>query len=60
MVRAVIKRDGRENPFNSEKIYVAVMKAFNEREKKDGKAIPEKRILQNKSPKKFQNRQKIK
>lgn len=42
MVRAVIKRDGRENPFNSEKIYVAVMKAFNEREKKDGKAIPEK------------------
>lgn len=39
MVRAVIKRDGRENPFNSEKIYVAVMKAFNEREKKDGKAI---------------------
>lgn len=42
MVRAVIKRDGRENPFNSEKIYVAVMKAFNEREKKDGNAIPEK------------------
>lgn len=42
MVRAVIKRDGRENPFNSEKIYVAVMKAFNEREKKDGKVIPEK------------------
>lgn len=42
MVRAVIKRDGRENLFNSEKIYVAVMKAFNEREKKDGKAIPEK------------------
>lgn len=42
MVRAVIKRDGRENPFNSEKIYVAVMKAFNEREKKDDKAIPEK------------------
>ena len=42
MVRAVIKRDGRENPFNSEKIYVAVMKAFNEREKKDGSAIPEK------------------
>lgn len=42
MVRVVIKRDGRENPFNSEKIYVAVMKAFNEREKKDGKAIPEK------------------
>lgn len=42
MVRAVIKRDGRENPFNSEKIYVAVMKAFNEREKKDGKAILEK------------------
>lgn len=42
MVRAVIKRDGRENSFNSEKIYVAVMKAFNEREKKDGKAIPEK------------------
>lgn len=42
MVRAVIKRDGRENPFNSEKIYVVVMKAFNEREKKDGKAIPEK------------------
>lgn len=42
MVRAVIKRDGRENPFNSEKIYVAVMKAFNEREKKDSKAIPEK------------------
>lgn len=42
MIRAVIKRDGRENPFNSEKIYVAVMKAFNEREKKDGKAIPEK------------------
>lgn len=42
MVRAVIKRDGRENPFNSEKIYVAVMKAFNEREKKDGNVIPEK------------------
>lgn len=42
MVRAVIKRDGRENSFNSEKIYVAVMKAFNEREKKDGNAIPEK------------------
>lgn len=42
MVRAVIKRDGRENSFNSEKIYVAVMKAFNEREKKDGKAISEK------------------
>lgn len=42
MVRAVIKRDGRENPFNSEKIYVAVMKAFNEREKKDGNIIPEK------------------
>ena len=42
MVRAVIKRDGRENPFNSEKIYVAVIKAFNEREKKDGNAIPEK------------------
>ena len=42
MVRAVIKRDGRENPFNSEKIYVAVMKAFNEREKKDGNAISEK------------------
>mgnify|MGYP003094148897 CR=1 FL=1 len=39
MVRAVIKRDGRENPFNSEKIYVAVMKAFNEREKKDGKLL---------------------
>lgn len=42
MVRAVIKRDGRENTFNSEKIYVAVMKAFNEREKKDGNVIPEK------------------
>jgi ribonucleoside-triphosphate reductase len=42
MVRAVIKRDGRENPFNSEKIYVAVMKAFNEREKKDSNVIPEK------------------
>lgn len=42
MVRVVIKRDGRENPFNSEKIYVAVMKAFNEREKKDGNVIPEK------------------
>ena len=42
MARAVIKRDGRENPFNSEKIYVAVMKAFNEREKKDGNVIPEK------------------
>lgn len=42
MVRAVIKRDGRKNPFNSEKIYVAVMKAFNEREKKDGNVIPEK------------------
>lgn len=42
MVRAVIKRDGRENPFNSEKIYVAVMKAFNEREKKDGNVISEK------------------
>lgn len=42
MVRAVIKRDGRENPFNSEKIYVAVMKAFIEREKKDGNVIPEK------------------
>lgn len=42
MVRAVIKRDGRENSFNSEKIYVAVMKAFNEREKKDGNVIPEK------------------
>lgn len=42
MVRVVIKRDGRENPFNSEKIYVAVMKAFNEREKKDDNVIPEK------------------
>lgn len=42
MVRAVIKRDGRENLFNSEKIYVAVMKAFNEREKKDDNVIPEK------------------